>query len=44
MLDILQYTENEIQKHQVSRNQYPGSINIADDFRRSSLSVVKYFM
>ena len=31
MLDILEFPPSEIEKHPVSRNQYPGSRNIASD-------------
>ena len=31
MLDILEFPTSEIQKHPVSRNQYPGSLNITND-------------
>ena len=31
MLDILEFPTSEIEKHPVSRNQYPGSRNIASD-------------
>jgi len=37
MLDIQYYIWNEIQKHPASRNQYPESINIANDLSRNSL-------
>jgi len=36
MLDIQECTGNEIQKNPVSRNQYPGSLNYANDFRLNS--------
>ena len=44
MLDIQECTGNEIQKHPVSRNQYPGSFHIADGFRLSTLSPMQYVM
>jgi hypothetical protein len=44
MLDIHEYTKSEIQKHPVSRNQYPGSVNTGNDFHRNSLDRVPYFM
>jgi hypothetical protein len=44
ILDIQEGTENEIQDHPVSRNQYPGSIDIAKGFRRNNLSPMQYFM
>jgi len=33
--DITEFAEAEIQKHPVSRNQYPGSGSIANDFYRN---------
>jgi hypothetical protein len=44
MLDIQECSDNEIKKHPVSRNQYPGSINVATGFRRNSLSAIQYIM
>jgi hypothetical protein len=44
MLDIYECTRNEIQKHPVSRNQYPGSRDIANDFHHNDLNPAKHFM
>ncbi|CAB1063017.1 hypothetical protein D1BOALGB6SA_7800 [Olavius sp. associated proteobacterium Delta 1] len=44
MLDIQECTGNEIQKHPVSRNQHPVSINKVNGFRRNRLSPMLYFM
>jgi hypothetical protein len=44
MLDIQECTRNAIQKHPVSRNQYPESINNANGFRRNGLSPIQYFI
>jgi hypothetical protein len=44
MLDIEECTGSEIQKHPVSRNQYPGSRNIANDFNHKGLNLRKHFM
>jgi hypothetical protein len=35
MLDIQECTWNEIQKHPVSRNQYPGSVNTRNSFHHN---------
>ena len=35
MLDIQECTNSEIEKHPVSRNQYPGSVNIGNGFHRN---------
>ena len=32
MLDILEFSASEVRKHPVSRNQYPGSRDITNDF------------
>jgi hypothetical protein len=37
MLDIQELTNGEIQKQPVSRNQYPGSVNTGNGFRRNGL-------
>jgi hypothetical protein len=37
MLDIPECTNGEIQKHPVSRNQYPGSVNTGNGFRPNGL-------
>ena len=44
MLDIPEFAESEIQKHPVSRNQYPGSRNIANAFHHNGLNSRKHFM
>jgi hypothetical protein len=44
MLDIGEFAGSEIQKHPVSRNQYPGSRNIANAFHHSGLNPKKRFM
>ena len=44
MLDIQECTWNAIQKHPVSRNKYPKSINNANGFRLNSLSPMQYIM
>jgi hypothetical protein len=44
MLDIAEFAESEIQKHQVSRNQYPGSRNISDAYHHNGPNLRKYFM
>jgi len=42
MLDIRECAASEIQKHPVSRNQYPGLRNIASDFHYNGLSPRKH--
>ena len=37
MLDIQECTNGEIEKHPVSRNQYPGSVNTGNGFYRNGL-------
>jgi hypothetical protein len=37
MLDIQECANSEIEKHPVSRNQNPGSINTGNCFRRNGL-------
>jgi len=37
MLDIQECTNSEIEKHPVSRNQDPGSVNIGNGFRLNGL-------
>jgi len=37
MLDIQECNNSEIQKHPISRNQYPGSVNTGNGFRRNGL-------
>jgi hypothetical protein len=44
MLDIPEFAGSEVQKHPVSRNQYPGSRNIANDFHQETLIARKHFM
>jgi hypothetical protein len=44
MLDIQASTANEIQKHPVSRNQYPGSRDNAKDFHQNDLNPARHFM
>jgi hypothetical protein len=44
MLDILKFAQSEIQKHPVSRNQYPGSRDITNDFHHNDLNPGKHFM
>ncbi len=44
MLDIQECTNSEIEKQPVLINQYPGSVNTDNDFRRNGLYVVQYFM
>jgi len=36
-IDIQECTVGEIQKHRVSRNQYPGSVRTGKGFRRDGL-------
>jgi hypothetical protein len=40
MLDIQECTNGELQKHPVSRNQYPGSVNTGKGFRPNGLGRV----
>ena len=43
MLGIAKFAESEIQKHPVSRNQYPGSLNIANGLHHNGFNIRKYF-
>jgi hypothetical protein len=43
MLEILEFAKSEIHKHAVSRNQYPGSRNITNDFHYYGQNSKKYF-
>jgi hypothetical protein len=42
--DMQECTRNEIRQHPVSRNRYPGSHDIANDFQLNDLDPEKHFM
>jgi hypothetical protein len=44
MLDILECTNGEIQKHPVSRNQHPESANTGNGFRPTGLGWMQDLM
>ena len=44
MLDIRECFNSEIENHQVSRGQYPGSGNVGRGFRRNELDEKQDFM